>query len=361
MLDVPTSQITSPQESDETCLSSFSMEIESCNEVEISTESEEILPSLAERVFLCKGTQVDSEHMFGTINRYKTDDKAIQFYTGFESYKKFFFVYCTLSPVAHKINYFGSKVINVSTEDQFFLTLMKLRQNKCIFELSRFFNISTTTVSNMFITWINFIYQLWSKINIWPHKDLVQYYMPDHFKQYNVNVRVILDGTEIHVQKPKHPTAQQASWSSYKHGNTLKILVGATPGGLLSYCSPAYAGSVSDRQTVERSDLLQKCESGDVILADRGFNIQDKFAESNVTVNTPTFLKGQTQLPGLTVLKDRTLASKRVHIERLIGLTKTYKMLKSELDHNYIPIASKIFFICVMCCNFRESIIKNVK
>ncbi|XP_037303475.1 uncharacterized protein LOC119193825 [Manduca sexta] len=184
----------------------LSTDIAYSNEVELKSKNEEISLPLAECVFYSKGTQVDNEHMFGIINRYKNDDRAIQFYTGFESYRKFYFVYSTLSPVADKINYYGSKVLSLSTEDQLFLTLIKLRQNKCIFELSRFFNISTTTASNIFITWVNFIYQLWSKINIWPDKDLVQYYMPDNFKKYNRNVRVILDGTEIQVQKPKHPT-----------------------------------------------------------------------------------------------------------------------------------------------------------
>lgn len=327
-----------------------------CEEIVTTIEEED---SQSITTSLSKHTQVDHEHMFGSISKHKEDDEAIKFYTGFETYKKFHFVFSTLSPMAHKIKYYGSNVINLSTENQFFLTMMKLRQNKCNFELSKFFNVSPTTVSNIFITWVNFIYQLWTRINIWPSKEMVQYYMPESFKHYDNNVRVILDGTEINVQKPKNPKSQQASWSSYKHANTLKILVGATPGGLLSYCSDAYAGSVSDRQIVERSDLMTKCQSGDSILADRGFTIQDMFANRNVTVKIPTFLKGKSQLPGLTLIKDRELANKRVHIERIIGLTKTYKILKNDLDHSYIPIATKIFFICFMCCNFRECIMKK--
>lgn len=85
---------------------------------------------------------------------------------------------------------------------------------------------------------------------------------------------------------------------------------------MLSYCSQAYAGSTSDRQTVERSGILSMCQSGDSVLADRGFTIQDMFVEKNITVKIPTFLKGKSQLPGLTVIKDRELASKRVHIYR---------------------------------------------
>lgn len=305
-----------------------------------------------------KITQVNFEHVYGSIEKYKNNDSVIAFYTGFETYAKFYFVFSTLSPMAHSIRYYRNIVKSISTENQFFLTMMKLRQNKCNFELAQFFQISPTTVSNIFITWINYIEQLWSKLNIWPEKELVLYYMPESFKQYDNNTRVILDGTEIRIQKPGNPVSQQASWSSYKHNNTLKILVGATPGGLLSYCSPAYAGSISDRQTVERSNLLNMCEPGDSILADRGYNIQDMFIGKDITLNIPTFLKGKGQLPNLKLLKDRKLASQRVHIERLIGLMKTYKILKEELHHNFVPLASKIFFVCFMCCNFRENIMK---
>lgn len=159
-----------------------------CQEVEISTTVETVVDAQIPHSFpecTSKSSQVDHEHVYGSINKYKEDHKAIQFYTGFESYKKFYFVYSTLSVMVDKIQYFGNKVINLSGEDQFFLTMMKLRQNKCIYELSKFFNISETTVSNIFITWINFIYQLWSRLNIWPSKELIQYYMPDHFKEYD--------------------------------------------------------------------------------------------------------------------------------------------------------------------------------
>ncbi|KAF9422109.1 hypothetical protein HW555_002130 [Spodoptera exigua] len=116
-------------------------------------------------IFSFTKTKLESSSAKQRLERLENkDDEAIQFYTGFETYKKFYFVYSTLSPVVHKINYLGSKVTNVSKEDQFFLTLMKLRQDKCNFELSRFFNVSTATVSNIFISWINFIYQHWLNI-----------------------------------------------------------------------------------------------------------------------------------------------------------------------------------------------------
>jgi len=49
------------------------------------------------------------------------------------------------------------------------------------------------------------------------------------------------------VKKPKSPTAQQITVSTYNNKNTAKLLIGITASGIGSYISPAYGGSVSDR------------------------------------------------------------------------------------------------------------------
>lgn len=114
----------------------------------------------------------------------------------------------------------------------------------------------------------------------------------------------------------------------------------------MSFCSDGYAGSTSDRQITERSSLLAKCDEHDAIMADRGFNVQDLFEHKNIVIYNPTFLKGLTQLPGIKLKHDWKLASNRnIHIERLIGFTKTYKILKSDVNAFYVPLLSRIFFI----------------
>ena len=92
----------------------------------------------------------------------------------------------------------------------------------------------------------------------------------------------IIDGTEIAVKKPKPPIAQQSTFSTYKNRNTVKVLVGSTPGGLVSFVSSAFGGSASDRQLVERSSLLNQCEPGDSVMSDKGFNVQDFFFLSKI-------------------------------------------------------------------------------
>jgi hypothetical protein len=56
------------------------------------------------------------------------------------------------------------------------------------------------------------------------------------------------------------------------------VLVGTTPGGLVSFVSPAYGGSASDRQIVEATNLVKLCDPYDEVMADKGFNVDDMFA-----------------------------------------------------------------------------------
>ncbi|XP_067130144.1 gastrula zinc finger protein XlCGF57.1-like [Centruroides vittatus] len=209
-------------------------------------------------------------------------------------------------------------VVTLAVPNQLFLTLIKLRLNTANFELSRMFSVSEETVRNVFITWINFMYLQWQELDIWSERSLVDTYMPRDFKMKFPNTKVIIDSLECKISKPKNPVAQQATWSSYKNDNTLKAVVGCTPGGLVSFVSEAYGGSASDRQIAERSSLCKITEAKDCVMADRGFNIQDLLITKDVVVNTPTFMRGKAQLSSSLLSRDRKISSKRIHIEHFL-------------------------------------------
>ena len=294
-----------------------------------------------------------------SVDNFVKDDKAIHFYTGLESYLKFMFVLNTLGPAAYCLNYIYHSVENISVPNQLFMTLMKLRRYTTNFELSRMFGVSENSVKNIIFTWILFMAKQWREINIWPSRNLVRYFSPSDFKSKFPTTRVVIDGTECPIKKPKAPRAQQSTFPTYKIKNTVKTLIGATPGGLISYVSPLFGGSTSDRQIVERSNLFSMCDPGDSIMADKGFNVQDLFAPFDVAINIPTFFRKRNRLTGNIVLHDRKISSKRVHIERLIGLGKTYKILCHPLTATETKISSDIVFICYMLCNFRSNIISK--
>lgn len=291
------------------------------------------------------------------VEKFIYDPPGIMFYTGLQTYEIFIFVLATLGNAVYELNYLYYRSEQLSVENQLFLTLIKIRQHKTNFELSRLFNISETAVVNIWVTWVNFMAKQWREVNMFPDRDIVRFFSPLGFKAKFPSTRIIIDGTECPVMKPKSPIAQQATFSTYKNRNTIKLLVGATPGGLVNYVSPAYGGSTSDRQICERSNLLTLCDKGDSIMADKGFNVQDLFAPYDVTINIPTFFRKKNRMTGKTVLKDRAISSKRVHIERIIGLAKTYKILKEPLNVTETKLASEITFVCFMLCNFKPCII----
>ena len=75
--------------------------------------------------------------------------------------------------------------------------------------------------------------------------------------------------------------ARAASWFTYKHHNTVKYLISITPQGIVSFISKGYQGRVSDKYITENCGYLQP---GDVVLADRGFNVQESVAYKGATL-----------------------------------------------------------------------------
>lgn len=291
------------------------------------------------------------------IKRLMFDPQAVSYYTGFETYSKFQLALESLGSAAYQLQYRWSQCVGVSVENQFFMTLMKLRCNKPNFEIARLFDVSEFSVSNIFVTWVNFMYHQWKEIKIWPSKENVHYYMSDAFKTEFPATRVIVDCTEVPVKKPSDPHAQQATFSTYKNRNTLKAMIGITPSGLISFVSDAYGGSCSDRQITERSCLMDLLEPGDSIMADKGFNVQDLFLKSGVTVNIPTFLRNRNRFQASSRVRDRRISSKRIHVERVIGLIKTYKILQEPMEASWCCLGSEIIYVCCMLCNFRKCIV----
>lgn len=211
------------------------------------------------------------------------------------------------------------------------------------------------------MTWINFLYFQLREINIWPSREVVNEHMSLDFRRKFPQTRVMLDATEIPIQKPSHVDSQCATWSSYKHRNTLKTMVGCTPRGTSSY-----GGSASDRQIIERSDLikpeLKHFRKNDSIMADRGIMVQELFATRDVFLNTPTMLKGKSQLEPEEAVHDRRVAAKRIHIERVIGLAKTFKeKLHNPLPSSKVILGSRInnYYVCFAIVNFRPCIVNH--
>ena len=78
----------------------------------------------------------------------------------------------------------------LSPENQFFLFLCRVRVGLFELDLSYRFKISIGTVSNIVISWANFMYLRLGSLCIWPSKEQVIQSMPNSFKQKYPDTRV---------------------------------------------------------------------------------------------------------------------------------------------------------------------------
>ncbi|CAB4024933.1 Hypothetical predicted protein [Paramuricea clavata] len=119
--------------------------------------------------------------------------------------------------------------------------------------------------------------------------------MPASFKENFPQTRVVIDCTEMFIEMPSAPVTQGATFSSYKHHNTAKGLVGISLAGTLTFVSELHSGRTSDKELTKDCGILKLLEEGDQITADKGFLIEDCLPDG-VTLHIPPFLKDQNQL-----------------------------------------------------------------
>jgi len=91
-----------------------------------------------------------------------------------------------------------------------------------------------------------------------------------------------------------------------------------------------------------------------MLLADREFDVRDSVGFYFAEVLLPSFTKGKRQFSAKDVGKSRTIASKRIHMERAIGLLRNkYTILRSTLPLDYLMKTSNgyrtLYKIAVIC------------
>ena len=302
-----------------------------------------------------------------SLEKIEDDNSAILFYTSYEALI-IFFKY--IEPKLEKMQYWkGERLVKgsqpyqedenrkkqgpsrkLSFLDEFLLVLMRLKAGLFVQDLADRFGVSISLVSRICITWINLLYYELKDIFPFPTQELVRKNMPEEFAEF-ATTRIILDCTELFIQRPSAMLAQSETWSDYKHHNTWKLLVGVTPNGQVSFLSDLWGGRVSDKQITRESGVLDLIESGDNIMVDRGFDIKDIVPEG-VTVNMPPFLAGRNQLTAAETEETMTIASVRIHVERAIGRIKTYHILDGNLPNTLSPYATQIATVCGLLTNF---------
>ena len=212
----------------------------------------------------------------------------------------------------------------MSTEEELFLTLLKLRLALVNGLIADMFGVSDTTVSQVFNTWIKFLSLQMSPLIFWPTKEDIFSSFPSSLPKKYRHLRCTIDCTEIFIEKPRNLELQSMTWSDYKKHNTVKILVAISPNGAICFLSQGWCGRASDKRITLESVFMDLIEPQDVVLADRGFSIVEHLAQRSVKLEIPPPSSGIEQQERSEVLKTSSVANTRIHVERSIGRLKEF-------------------------------------
>ncbi|CAN8007014.1 unnamed protein product [Ixodes hexagonus] len=306
-----------------------------------------------------------------SIGCFKDSPADVQFYTGLLSYEHFMSLWHFLVPGEDGENVkvwsttYSGKTTNagrhpiLSSKEQVFLLLIRLRLGLFERDLAYRFRVSIATVSKVCTTWINDMYVHLAQLPLWLPRLAVDDAMPPASKDRYASTRVILDATEVKCEASSSLVLQSASFSSYKSTNTFKGLIGISPDGTVTFVSQLFTGSISDKGAVEKSGFLKlHFDDGDSVMADKGFKIEELLKEINVKLNIPPFLHGG-EFTSEEVKETEEIASLRIHVERRIQRIKNFHIFNRPIRISIAPVASEIWTVCAILSNFQSPLIKS--
>ena len=192
-------------------------------------------------------------------------DQKVRFYTGLPNYRVLmaFLTYLKRS---------SGEVLDVEPhatpgrpralqlKDELLGVLIRLRLGLLSEDVAERFGVSVATFSRMFAKWIRVLYRELRLLLPWPSQDAIRARLPSQFHQYP-KTRVIIDCTELFIQRNSSPQSQLLTFSSYKYHNTFKVWVGISPGGVATFDSELWGGRVLDRLLTEKKAEFSNCYS----------------------------------------------------------------------------------------------------
>ncbi|OXU32191.1 hypothetical protein TSAR_007985 [Trichomalopsis sarcophagae] len=136
---------------------------------------------------------------------------------------------------------------------------------------------------------------------------------------------------------------------------------GTAPSGLIIFGSKCYGGRASDKAIFMKGKILQKMTPGeDAFMVDMGFMIKSECQACNVKLYMPPFASSQNVQKSMAdSLKTREIVAARVHVERIMGRLKNFKIMKSTITWELAKYMDKIVIIICGLVNLSTPIISK--
>ncbi|KAL7304366.1 hypothetical protein TKK_0003165 [Trichogramma kaykai] len=173
------------------------------------------------------------------------------------------------------------------------------------------------------------------------------------------NTRVVLDCTEVNIERPKKLCCQVIAYSNYKGTTTMKFMTGVSPAGTITFVSDAYGGRVSDTTIFGQSEVINLLEPGDAVMVDKGFMIEDLCLKNRWKCIRPPFLREKKQFSEAEAISNAKIACARVHVERANQRIKKWSIVGAKMPAHLLPVANEIFKVLCATVNLSAPILSD--
>jgi len=212
------------------------------------------------------GTQTELFNLRFDIERFQEKASDVAFYTRFPNSKTLMLCYDLVKDSARNISYggyernFGCPALlqptrprALTTPQEFILVLMQLRLGLFEKDLAQRFRIAESTISIIIFSNIDSVSTTWITggtgcCSTKGCTAVLQEHVPTLFKELYPNTVLIIDCTEVQMERPSALDNQSSCYSSYKSRRTMKVLVRITPSGVIGFVDELYPGSITDKE-----------------------------------------------------------------------------------------------------------------
>ena len=282
----------------------------------------------------------------------KQDDKTLNFLTGIPSDSLFQWILPLIRSDVSSI------LKSFTMNNHLLLILMKLKLGASNRDLSLRFDIKEEYAFKIVRTQLPKLANVFAKLIIWPEREALRENLP-HALALLKKCVCIIDCTEIYIEPPLNLNARAQIFSNYKSHNTIKYLIGITPAGAISFLSAGQGERSLDKEITLKSGFLDKLTHADCLLADRGFLVEEKLVTRRAVLRIPAFTRGKKQTTGKDIDISRQIALVRIHVDRVIGRLKKFKILNTTIPIAQLNLTDNIMVTIAGIISLNASFVKK--
>ena len=159
-------------------------------------------------------------------------DEKVCFYTGLPSLEVLMVVF------DHVASHVKRQTQSINRFQEFIIVLMKLRLNVPLQDRAYRFVVLISTIPRIFFHLIVVMDKRLFPFVYWPDRYQLCKTMPQCFQDaFGKKTTVVIDCFEVFIERPSNLLTRAKTFSSFKHHNIVKILVGITPQGTICFGS----------------------------------------------------------------------------------------------------------------------------